>query len=469
MPKKVELIKIFLASPGDVKTERNYFKKVIDEINRTVAQDKNVRLDFICSDNSHPGYGKDGQKIINEQIGQMPDYTLFIGIMKNRYGTPTKRAGSGTIEEYQRAKKAHKETGKPDIWFYFGSMAKGVKKKAELEQQRKVKAFKTRYSNSKNALFKEYTSPSDFRNKLREQITLWLNNRSKKRTRRSSTTLITKKKSENKTKVANNLNQTISISSKSIKERKSTTNKNKTATKSKINHWRSSTGAWVLLGDNVFETQSVKQDKNYTIILKIPVRSTDQEVDLLNLQSNSPYSSSYSYSYKNNAYEVEITSIESESIKGNTSYIIALRPRQQSNNFYVTSYNNYSIKEVTELKIRSLLLNKIPKNQNKDNNSIMSHMLIGSSYPNNSKTFIFNDIRKRWKNNPEMFLIHARLAAVHELKSKNIVEHILNFKLSLNENILSINLRGRIKQQQNIYTNQETITVEVKDKCTLKP
>ena len=139
MPKKVEQIKIFLASPGDVKTERNHVKKVVDEIDRTLAHSKGITIRVICSEDAYPKFGKDGQPIINEQIGKMDEYDLFILIMKDRFGSPTKRCASGTSEEFQRAKKAHQKTGKPDIWFYSGSMKKDVKKKEEKEKKKKRK------------------------------------------------------------------------------------------------------------------------------------------------------------------------------------------------------------------------------------------------------------------------------------------------------------------------------------------
>lgn len=78
---QVEKLKIFLASPGDVNTERRHVEKVIEEINRTVAAALGVVLEVISSKNAFPGYGKDGQAILNEQIGNMHEYELFIGIM----------------------------------------------------------------------------------------------------------------------------------------------------------------------------------------------------------------------------------------------------------------------------------------------------------------------------------------------------------------------------------------------------
>lgn len=469
----VELIKIFLASPGDVQTERKYVKEVVATINRTVAQDKNVRLEVKCSENAYPGYGKDGQAIINEQIGKMDEYDLFILIMKNRFGSPTKRHASGTVEEFTLARKAHKERGKPDIWFYSGSMKQDVKKKEDKQQQAKVKGFRTRYINNRYGLFRDYKNPSNFKNQLHDQLTLWLNDYSNKKTKKSKTTskakTVSSKKKEpiDKTKVVNNSNPASFISGKPIEERKSTTNKNKTTTKSKINNSKSisNSGAWVLLDGNLFETKSVFQDVNRKLILNIPIINSEQETNLRNLQTNHRYSNRLvSYSYQNDAFMVQVESIETDSIKGKTSCIVTLKPVQQSNNYNISSYNNYSIEQIAELQIRFLLLNEIQNNQNQVNNTMLNYMLTGINYSTQPEKFIFSDIWNKWKNKPKMFLINARLAAVHLLKSKNIIEHILKFNISLNQNVVSIDFRGKI---QNIYANQELKTLEVKGKCTL--
>jgi hypothetical protein len=63
---EVEKIKIFLASPSDVPKEHNYLDEVIDEINRTIADSKGVKLDVVYSENNFPGYGQDSQAILNQ-------------------------------------------------------------------------------------------------------------------------------------------------------------------------------------------------------------------------------------------------------------------------------------------------------------------------------------------------------------------------------------------------------------------
>jgi len=469
--KTVELIKIFLASPRDVQTERNYVKEVVATINRTVAQDKNIRLEVKCSENAYPGYGKDGQAIINEQIGKMDEYDLFILIMKDRFGSPTKRHASGTVEEFTLARKAHKERGKPDIWFYSGSMKQDVKKNEDKQQQAKVKGFRTRYINKRYGLFIDYKNPSNFKSQLHDQLTLWLNDYSNKKPRKSSNTSKTKTVSPNKkepidkTKVANNFNQASLISSKPIKDIKSTTNKSKTTAKPKTNNSKSisNSGAWVLLDNNLFETKSVVQDVNRKLILNIPIINSEQETNLRYLQTNHCYGNrTVSYSYQNDASMVQLESIKTDSIKGKTSCIVTLKPIQQSNNYNI--YKNYITEQIVELKIRFLLLNEIQDNQNQANNPMLNYMLTESSYSTDLEKFIFSDIWKKWKSKPKMFLINARLAAVHLLKSQNIVEHILKFNISLNQNVVSIDFRGKMP---NIYANQEPKTLEVKGKCTL--
>ena len=50
---------------------------------------------------AYPGFNTDAQATINEQIRD--DYEIFIGLLWARVGTPTPRAPSGTLEEFERA------------------------------------------------------------------------------------------------------------------------------------------------------------------------------------------------------------------------------------------------------------------------------------------------------------------------------------------------------------------------------
>lgn len=174
---QVELLKIFLASPSDVAKERKYVVEVINEINRTIAPNKGVMIEVVRSEeNVFPGYNpQGGQAVLNAQIANMEEYALFVGIMWNRIGTPTPRADSGTVEEFERAVEALERNGQPHIWFYFREAPTQLNTEGELEQRRKVLEFKKKVQC--NALTREYKTPSNFREQFRNHITLWLNER----------------------------------------------------------------------------------------------------------------------------------------------------------------------------------------------------------------------------------------------------------------------------------------------------
>lgn len=80
--------------------------------------------------------GEDSQDVVNRQIG---DFDLFVGVMWKRFGSPTKRAESGTEEEFERAYATYKEFGKPRIMFYFRTTPFYPKTEKELTQFRKAK------------------------------------------------------------------------------------------------------------------------------------------------------------------------------------------------------------------------------------------------------------------------------------------------------------------------------------------
>ncbi len=108
MPRKEHIVSVFVASPGDVSDEREKLEEIINNLNIAWSKEQGVRFDLVKFEtHSWPGFGEDAQAVINEQIPN--DYDIFIGIMWNRFGTPTNRAGSGTEEEFLRAKKRHDE------------------------------------------------------------------------------------------------------------------------------------------------------------------------------------------------------------------------------------------------------------------------------------------------------------------------------------------------------------------------
>src|SRR3712207_6011972 len=94
------LLTVFLASPGDVAAERGVVRKVVEEFNDSIGEASGVRVQVIGWDtDARPSWGKDAQAFINDLI-KGRKHALFVVLFWNRFGTPTPRAKSGTLEEF---------------------------------------------------------------------------------------------------------------------------------------------------------------------------------------------------------------------------------------------------------------------------------------------------------------------------------------------------------------------------------
>ena len=103
MARQETVLSVFVASPADVDDERARLEEVIHELNLAWSRNIGIRLELIrWETHASPGFGTTAQAVINEQIPD--DFDLFIGVMWYRFGTPTAHAGSGTVEEFERAK-----------------------------------------------------------------------------------------------------------------------------------------------------------------------------------------------------------------------------------------------------------------------------------------------------------------------------------------------------------------------------
>jgi hypothetical protein len=165
MPSEVTKLQIFVASPGDVQKERDRLAGVVEGLNSDVARSKNLVLELIqWKTHTHPGMGEDAQAVINQQIKPTD---IFIGIMWKRFGTPTKRAPSGTVEEFRRAYKVWKKNPQAHIMFYF-NQTKIRPDIQELKQLKKVLGF--RDSLSKVGLIADYKGVRDFEKQVRSHL-----------------------------------------------------------------------------------------------------------------------------------------------------------------------------------------------------------------------------------------------------------------------------------------------------------
>lgn len=168
-----KIIKCFISSPGDCKNEREISRKVIERINSELAKHLGINFEtFMWEDDVLPDMGRNGQEIIDDYILKS-DYDIFIGIMKNRFGHPTNKAGSGTEHEFQDALARKKEDLKslPKILFFFGK--ENVDPNSfDFDQYQKVKSFKDKLGSI--GLYIDFNGIDEYERLLKEKLELFI-------------------------------------------------------------------------------------------------------------------------------------------------------------------------------------------------------------------------------------------------------------------------------------------------------
>lgn len=157
---------VMIASPSDVKSEREIVRKVIYDWNAIHSEEKSmVLLPVGWESHTSPEMGDRAQAIINRQTVDKCD--LLVGIFGTRLGTDTGKYPSGTIEEIEN----HIKSGKPAMVYFSNQL--GDSGSFEAEQYTELMKWKKYYRN--RGLCENYDSDSDFREKFSRQLQIKIN------------------------------------------------------------------------------------------------------------------------------------------------------------------------------------------------------------------------------------------------------------------------------------------------------
>jgi hypothetical protein len=157
-------------SPGDVAKERAVAKRVVDELNRGVAADR-LSL-WRWETDARPGMHREGPQGLIDELMDIQDADVVVGVLWKRFGTPTHGADSGTEHELRRAWDAWTEHGRPDVMVYFCTRPYSPGAPDELVQWRRVLEFKRELPGPQ--LSWRYESVGQFEALLREHLTRYL-------------------------------------------------------------------------------------------------------------------------------------------------------------------------------------------------------------------------------------------------------------------------------------------------------
>jgi hypothetical protein len=175
---QVSVLRLVVASPGDVAAERDILSKVAEELNRTVARVQDLRLEVVrWETDAYPGFHVDGPQGLIDPILNIEDSDIFIGIFWKRFGTPVKDALSGTEHEFLSAYDAWKDHGSPHIMFYFSQKPHTPTSVEETAQWELVLAFQRRFP--AEGLWWRYHDELEFERFVREHLIMFILDKSK--------------------------------------------------------------------------------------------------------------------------------------------------------------------------------------------------------------------------------------------------------------------------------------------------
>lgn len=134
-----EVLRVLIASPSDVQTERDEIEKAVYNWNRQFAEETGViLLPSRWEKDVAPAYSaEEAQKIINEQLVNKCD--ILIGVFWTKLGSPTTSFSSGTLEEINIFIENKKE-----IMLYF--LDRNIPFDTNYQEVNKLKEYKKSYT-----------------------------------------------------------------------------------------------------------------------------------------------------------------------------------------------------------------------------------------------------------------------------------------------------------------------------------
>ena len=237
---------------------------------------------------------------------------------------------------------------------------------------------------------------------------------------------------------------------------------------------------WVFLHDFFFQVETVRQNADNTLTVRIHTENAQHDAAIQSLRpSSGAQSQRLKYAYRNDGLFVKLKSVEEEYSKHFHIWILTLEPQKIKHSStpeagsYGAGKKVYSPDEIAELRGKRILLNDPPKLPQDArlftpalaNREKLESLIRGSGTPISVEDCVIQSLYPMYKDRPRVFLEVARLNAVFFLKAAGIVEQVLELSLGpISEGKVHVRFRG-IRRQ--VYVNIEPAVIEIEGDCPL--
>jgi tetratricopeptide (TPR) repeat protein len=161
----LRIIKVFIASPGDLTVERRAFKDTVDLLNAGFGRGADVQFVPLGWEDALSQVGRRSQSVINRDVDACD---IFVLVMWRRWGQEAPDAApcsSYTEEEFYRALTRFENDGALTIFVFFKHIDPGQIADPG-EQLKKVLEFRKKLEQSRNVLYRSFDDEEKFKDEI---------------------------------------------------------------------------------------------------------------------------------------------------------------------------------------------------------------------------------------------------------------------------------------------------------------
>ncbi|HEY6341786.1 MAG TPA: tetratricopeptide repeat protein [Bryobacteraceae bacterium] len=172
----VETVKVVVVGPSDVDAEVQHVRAVLDNLNREMAEDRQIRLECVnWKTHAYPGVHPLGPQGLIDEVLRIPDARLVIAIFWKRFGTPTASGKTGTEHEVKEAYESWAKTRRPELMVYFNRDRVDLATREDRSQYAAVCDFREDLPEKyPQILHWQYPNTAAFASEIRSALVNWL-------------------------------------------------------------------------------------------------------------------------------------------------------------------------------------------------------------------------------------------------------------------------------------------------------